>query len=89
MRLNRKTLRKMIFETLNLLNEENLSKEEEFKEITKDDIKFFPKNGTGRFAIYRAEDIRSKGASIKDHIKKLASENGFKKQFHVKKILMI
>ena len=79
MRLNRKTLRKMIFETLNLLNEENLSKEEEFKEITKDDIKFFPKNGTGRFAIYRAEDIRSKGASIKDHIKKLASENGFKK----------
>ncbi len=69
----------MIFETLNLLNEENLSKEEKFKEITKDNIKFFPKNGTGRFVIYRAKDIRSKGGSIKDHITKLASENEFKK----------
>jgi len=60
-------------------NNFNLSTEPEFKKITKEDIKFFPENGTGRFVMYRASDLRSKNpeVDIKEHIKKLAKKFGF------------
>ena len=51
----------MILKEIRLLAEgDNLSEEDKFKKIAKDEIKRFPKNGTGNFFVYDKNDRNTK-----------------------------
>lgn len=71
MKLNRKTLRKMILAEIRLLTEgDNNLSQENFINITQDDIgRRFPKRGTGRFIVYDHRDFKRKKSKevLDDH----------------------
>lgn len=72
MKLNRNSLRRMILAEIHLLTESyNLSQEDKFKDISKNDIKRFPRRGTGYFIVFnhKHKDFKGKGSEevLRDH----------------------